>query len=250
MIRNFTMALLLAVPMSPLGAPADREESVTFPDSGSPLAASAYTEDLRDAGLTNGELSADLLIELESSPGCLVEEEAAEAWAALERQAAVDGIEFIARWCYRDLASQRRTYGRNCPLVVVSVDPAPPGDGLAGQPSSTGDPAPAGSGDEGASSEPSPPPATARTRVCRVPTATPGNSNHGWGRAVDITASGKLLSCESVAFHWLTENADSYGWVHPPWAACGAAKEEAWHWEWGATREPEPPVAVRGWIAS
>jgi LAS superfamily LD-carboxypeptidase LdcB len=79
-------------------------------------------------------------------------------------------------------------------------------------------------------------------RVCSVPTAKPGNSNHGWGRAVDIKVAGRLLTCDSEAFHWLQDNAHLYGWVHPGWAACGENKQEAWHWEWGGTRKSAPVV--------
>jgi LAS superfamily LD-carboxypeptidase LdcB len=76
--------------------------------------------------------------------------------------------------------------------------------------------------------------------TCTNPTAQPGNSNHGWGRAIDITTTrGRLLSCRSEAFRWLQENAHLYGWVHPAWAGCGRPLEEPWHWEWGGTTEVE-----------
>ena len=89
-----------------------------------------------------------------------------------------------------------------------------------------------------------------RVRVCRVPTAKPGNSNHGWGRAVDLTVDGSLLTCDSEAFVWLQENASRYGWVHPAWAGCGADKEEAWHWEWGGTDYRGPGFAQLGQFAA
>jgi LAS superfamily LD-carboxypeptidase LdcB len=79
---------------------------------------------------------------------------------------------------------------------------------------------------------------------CVNPTATPGNSNHGWGRAIDVTTyRGRLLTCRSTAFRWLEENAHLYGWVHPAWAGCGRPLEEAWHWEWGGTNEVQRAVS-------
>lgn len=71
--------------------------------------------------------------------------------------------------------------------------------------------------------------------ACDPKTSTPGNSNHGWGRAVDVTSHGRLLTCRSAPFQWLEANAAEYGWVHPAWAGCGDPGEEPWHWEWGGT---------------
>ena len=78
---------------------------------------------------------------------------------------------------------------------------------------------------------------------CRVPTARPGNSHHGWGRAIDFTSRGRLLSCRSATFQWLKEHAHLYGWVHPAWAGCGRTKSEPWHWEWAGT-ETTPRIVV------
>lgn len=71
--------------------------------------------------------------------------------------------------------------------------------------------------------------------ACDPMTSTPGNSNHGWGRAVDVTSNGRLLTCRSNASAWLEANAADYGWVHPEWAGCDQPDAEPWHWEWGGT---------------
>ena len=64
--------------------------------------------------------------------------------------------------------------------------------------------------------------------------AAPGNSRHGWGRAIDFTliysgVNGKLNTLPTQGtsafemFNWLCENALSYGFVN--------YLAEAWHWE-------------------
>lgn len=266
MIASFAASVLLAVSTATAGLPV-AALNTPFPDQGDPIATEAFTEDLLEAEYENGRLPAEALIEIESNPGCFMEEEAAEAWLRLEEHALRDGVEFTASWCYRNMKTQRRTYRRNCPWIVI--DPpveepdeqeAPPADAPAPEegdneepsdPDAPTDPeAPADPPDE-AIEEPvddveEPAEVIARVRVCRVPTAKPGNSNHGWGRAVDITAAGALLTCESDAFVWLVENANRYGWVHPGWAACEADKEEAWHWEWGGTANTGPRLNHMG----
>lgn len=58
-----------------------------------------------------------------------------------------------------------------------------------------------------------------------VATATPGTSNHGWGRATDINVNDpKVLA-------WLQANAGKYGWVNPDWAKRAGKSYEPWHWE-------------------
>ena len=217
MFTQLAATLLLAVgPTS--GAtvadePAAAEPVVVF--------AEALSEDLIDAGHANGRLPAELLVEIESSRGCLLEQEAAEQWMALEEHAAEDGIELVARWCYRNISTQLATYNRNCPLTPVTpVDP----DAEV---------------EEGGEAAP-----VAMVRKCRLPTAKPGNSNHGWGRAVDIKTEGRLLGCAAPEFEWLAQNAHRFGWAHPGWAACGEPKEEAWHWEWAGPPPPEEPSRV------
>ncbi len=63
---------------------------------------------------------------------------------------------------------------------------------------------------------------TKRVRVCTgPPTARAGQSNHGWGRAVDFRDSYGIIDCYDTEFHWLKRNAYRFGWVHPAWAHCG-----------------------------
>lgn len=61
--------------------------------------------------------------------------------------------------------------------------------------------------------------------------ATPGNSNHGWGLAVDFC--GGIESFSSAQHAWMAANAPSYGWNNPAWAQAGGSKPEAWHWNYG-----------------
>lgn len=64
----------------------------------------------------------------------------------------------------------------------------------------------------------------------RKPTlaATPGTSNHGWGKAFDISVGGY----DSATYKWLRANASKYGFENPSWAAKGGSKQEPWHWEY------------------
>lgn len=62
--------------------------------------------------------------------------------------------------------------------------------------------------------------------------ATPGNSNHGWGLAIDIACLvGGSEMYDSRAYDWLSMNAWKFGWGHPTWARQGGSKPEPWHWE-------------------
>ena len=61
--------------------------------------------------------------------------------------------------------------------------------------------------------------------------ATPGTSQHGWGKAVDLC--GGVERFGSAAYRWLQDNAGQFGWYHPAWAQPGGSKPEAWHWEYG-----------------
>lgn len=67
--------------------------------------------------------------------------------------------------------------------------------------------------------------------------AVPGTSNHGWGRAVDITGyegndlrrgpSGRSYRVNAIVWDWLIAHAGAYGYS---WGT-GDASGEAWHWE-------------------
>jgi len=62
--------------------------------------------------------------------------------------------------------------------------------------------------------------------------ATPGESNHGWGIAVDF-CQGETTT--SAVWKWLHANGPVYGWANPDWAlAGGSGPHEPWHWEYTA----------------
>lgn len=203
-----------------------------YPERGEPLEDSALRSDLLELGHRNARLDSDLLVEVESNnrKRCFLEQQAAEAWETMLIHAAIDGVSIEATSCYRDLRGQQQAYEWNCPLTDVAVTRRVT---VVDE-----------QGNESAATVTD----TVRRRVCKVPTAKPGNSNHGWGRAVDITSRRRLLTCRSAAFAWLQDNAGSYGFVHPAWAGCGRTKEEAWHWEWAGTSVPDPVVATRNFI--
>ncbi len=60
--------------------------------------------------------------------------------------------------------------------------------------------------------------------------ATPGRSQHGWGRALDLC--GGIQSFGTPAHQWMQDNAPLFGFVHPDWAEPGGSRPEAWHWEY------------------
>jgi hypothetical protein len=59
--------------------------------------------------------------------------------------------------------------------------------------------------------------------------ATPGTSEHGLGRALDLC--GGINDFGSPAHQWMKQNAPLYGWFHPDWAEPGGSLPEPWHWE-------------------
>jgi len=62
--------------------------------------------------------------------------------------------------------------------------------------------------------------------------ATPGTSQHGLGRAVDLC--GGVQDFGSPAHLWMQRNAPLYGWFHPAWAEPTGVLPEAWHWEFAS----------------
>lgn len=60
--------------------------------------------------------------------------------------------------------------------------------------------------------------------------ATPGRSNHGWGRAVDLC--GGVQNYGTPPYQWLKLHAVEYGYVHPNWAEPDGSRPEPWHWEY------------------
>ncbi len=57
---------------------------------------------------------------------------------------------------------------------------------------------------------------------CNPPTATPGNSKHEFGLAIDFHVDGRVLQPGDAAFAWLVENAATFGFYNLP--------SEPWHW--------------------
>jgi hypothetical protein len=60
--------------------------------------------------------------------------------------------------------------------------------------------------------------------------ASPGTSEHGMGRAVDLC--GGIQSFGTPAHLWMKQNAPLYGWFHPDWAEASGSLPEPWHWEY------------------
>ena len=60
--------------------------------------------------------------------------------------------------------------------------------------------------------------------------ASPGTSQHGLGRALDLC--GGINSFGSPAHLWMKQNAPLFGWFHPAWAEPDGSLPEPWHWEY------------------
>ncbi len=60
--------------------------------------------------------------------------------------------------------------------------------------------------------------------------ATPGYSEHGFGRALDLC--GGVENFGAPAHLWMKQNAPLYGWFHPAWAEPNGSLPEPWHWEY------------------
>lgn len=59
--------------------------------------------------------------------------------------------------------------------------------------------------------------------------ASAGQSNHGWGLAVDLCPA----SYSGARGVWLHEVGPAYGWANPAWAhRGGGGSYEPWHWEY------------------
>jgi D-alanyl-D-alanine carboxypeptidase len=59
--------------------------------------------------------------------------------------------------------------------------------------------------------------------------ATPGTSEHGYGKAVDLC--GGIENFGTAAHLWMKANAPLFGWFHPDWAEPNGPLPEPWHWE-------------------
>jgi len=175
----------------------------------------AYTLDLEVDGYVNGSMDSDRLM---TFAGCTLERDAAYMYALLVEAAEEDGVPLGYEDCYRSYQTQARSYNSRCPVVetpIFAVDP------LTGTSVQTG---------------------VKSARVCSgPPTARPGHSNHGWGRAVDFTDRNGVLGCGDATFRWMQGNAHRFGWVNPDWAHCGRATQEPWHWEYAGVTDPILP---------
>ena len=61
--------------------------------------------------------------------------------------------------------------------------------------------------------------------------ATPGTSEHGWARAVDLC--GGIQTDGTPQNTWMRLNAAQFNWFHPGWAdSGGGGPYEPWHWEY------------------
>lgn len=61
--------------------------------------------------------------------------------------------------------------------------------------------------------------------------AVPGTSNHGWGKAIDISEPGGI-GWTTRGYQWLAENAWRYNIIHPNALGPTSSAPEPWHWEW------------------
>ncbi|MGB7859851.1 MAG: M15 family metallopeptidase [Acidimicrobiia bacterium] len=181
------------------------------PPEYAPAGTEAYTLDLELDGFENGYMPADRLLKVGN---CLLERDAAYTYSLMFEEASADGIKLRPSSCYRTFAVQDRAYNRRCPITKIPVYSTDSSGGKV----QTG---------------------TRQQRICTgPPTAKAGQSNHGWGRAIDFIDNRDLLTCFDEEFLWLQRNAHRFGWVHPPWAQCRAPLEEAWHWEFAGVTDP------------
>jgi len=177
-----------------------------------PAGDEAYTLDLELDGYKNGFMDSDRLMTID---GCTLERDAAYTFSLMYEAADKDGIRLRPESCYRNYHVQDRAYNRRCPITDIPVFEQ---SEVSGGQVQVG---------------------TRKGRVCSgPPTAPGGKSNHGWGRAIDFGDGRGLLTCYDEEFQWLQLNAHRFGWVHPPWARCGAPLEEAWHWEFAGVTAP------------
>lgn len=79
----------------------------------------------------------------------------------------------------------------------------------------------------------------------KAPSSTPGNSNHGFGLAIDLgyEVKGQLTSMGGKCLDWMCENAPKYGF-YLQGSDPASPEFEAWHWQYvcGDT----PPAIVSG----
>ncbi len=67
--------------------------------------------------------------------------------------------------------------------------------------------------------------------------ATPGQSNHGWGVAIDINENPGRMTFSSPLYIWLKTNGPRFGYYHPQFAEPDGSAPEPWHFEYGLRLE-------------
>lgn len=153
---------------------------------------------------TNGKLSKDDLTGLKSAPGQQLEDRAAASWDRMW-----DAVLSQAAWpmaltdSYRPRSVQEQIFLDRYRLQAVGSGPFNDVRVYNGR---------------------------RYVRVKGAAAAIPGTSNHGWGRAVDITDVGGF---NSARYRALARIAPQFGWSN----AAGKSIGEYWHWEYTAAND-------------
>src|SRR3954453_23827451 len=159
------------------------------------------------AGEGDGVVSPSRLVTV--FPNCIAAREAGPSLARIFAMAQQAGVSLGAEECYRPLSEQVRV------------------GNIANQPGNN--------------------PACVATVGRSTSGAPVGNSYHGWGKAADLTDTGRSLTFSSVGYAFMKEVAGSVGWNHPAFAEPGgSACPEPWHWEWVGDGEAIHASHVRG----
>lgn len=124
------------------------------------------------------------LIELARVWGIVVDAAIADDLEAMLTGAFLDGVE-LSGWGMRSNAQQIELRRAHCGTSDYEIYEAPPSS-------------------------------------CSPPTARPGRSRHEFGRAVDFTQGGAVLTRQSTGYKWLTQHAAEFGFFNLP--------SEPWHW--------------------
>ena len=155
----------------------------------------------------NGEVSPSRLINV--IPHCIAAREAASSLSRIFTMARQAGVALGADECYRTLANE----------VKFANQANQPGNNPA-----------------------------CVASVSHAPSGKPiGNSMHGWGKATDLTDSGRSLTFGARGYAFMKQFAGSLGWNHPAFAEPGGSTcPEAWHWEWVGDGGTLKASSIRG----
>jgi len=164
------------------------------------------------AGVENGKVPMSRLIHV--VPNCIAAREAGPSLARIFAMARESKVPLAADQCYRSLSQE----------VQFANEANQPGNNAACV-------------------------ATVGTSAGGAPV---GHSNHGWGKAVDLTDGRDSLTFSSPGYAFMKQVAGSLGWNHPAFAEPGGSScPEPWHWEWvgdggnlGASPRPGGAVAL------